>query len=51
MLSDRLRDIAADLRKMAAQKAEEKQVKVASHDVELDPEKVRDFLVFFGARS
>ena len=51
MQINQLRDMAVDLRKLAARLAEEEQVKAASRTVELDPEKVRDFLVFFGARS
>lgn len=46
-LEDNLREMAEELRKVAAQLPEELQKEAE----ELDPEKVRDFLVFMGTAS
>jgi len=46
---EQLRDLAAQLRKAASEMPERNPAEPAVKTAELDSEKVRDFLVFFGA--
>lgn len=48
---DQLRDMAAELRKVAAELLGGADRSSPHEKVELDSEKVRDFLVFFGANK